>query len=614
MRRPAARSLPALSDADRIAVEAVRARILTFGTVFLILLLWNINSADRAHAGAGVATPPAPGIGSVPPLAAHAPPLGAVTFPLPGTAQGFTVVGFLQDASVGYDDCPDLQGSPLRWGGSAMVNGLRITIPCNTILQMPASTFTWAELFDARSNTTNATAANTPLVPLTLPRPGTTIPAGSFRYPSTEVTIVGNVVSGRHVAGLVFISQQSLNSGVGYITDFDYANSVIYISSAPGTGRVVRLQLNDTRGRFGNKNSPDRRFNVDDENATIRAATGYPMCVPRSDPATKADPLCPMRNRPLVAPKCRDFAAAGVTLSSGVDLSPPVSGQIYCTSFVMGPPEEAARTTNLPLSTEQAPFVVGDYIVYSGTLLQGNGSRPDTISVHTIDANVGIYTQPDTLPSYMMITGATVSAESPRVFNGILQEAPDRLVLEAMTTDVNSVVDIYFVDLDPVLGGESLRWITPRTMTGGAGTLSRSGAIIDGGITTQFTGPVPGRVRIRAGKATPGIMFSPTRYLRIVARSLCDPENINAKVLPHPLSQAPDQATVGQPRATVPCVEQLIAANSFKTGQFLAPTTNFIFPEAIIPGDPTAANDFWDYGFLVNGEGPGTGPLKPTPW
>jgi hypothetical protein len=34
----------------------------------------------------------------------------------------------------------------------------------------------------------------------------------------------------------------------------------------------------------------------------------------------------------------------------------------------------------------------------------------------------------------------------------------------------------------------------------------------------------------------------------------------------------------------------------------------------VIMGDPIVANDLWDLGFLVNGEGPGTGPLTPTPW
>ena len=601
-----------LRAAARTDMETVRGCVTALASAVLIALQWPAFHLLPAHAGAGVATPPAPGIGSVPPLAAVPPPIGRVTLPLPATAQGFAAIGFLQNSSVGYDECPELQGSHSRWGGTAVVNGLSIIIPCNTILQMPAAAFTWADLFKAQDSTSNATTADTPPVPLTLPRPGSTIPAGGFRYPSTEVTIIGNVVSGRHIAGLVFISQQAMNTGVGYITGFDYANSVIFISGPPGTNRNARLQLNDVLGRFGNKNSPDRRFIVDDENPTIRAATGYLMCVPRWDPATKPDPLCPMRNRPLTASKCRNFAVAGVTLPSAVDLPPPAAGQVYCSSFVMGPPDVAARSTNLPLSTEQAPFVIGDYIRYSGTLLQGDGSVPDTISVHTIDANIGIYTEPDTLPSYMMITSATISADAPLIFNGVLQEAPDRLVLDAMTTDVKSVVDIYLVDLDPVSGAESQRWITPRSMTGGAGSVGSNGAVIDGGITTQFTGPVPGRVRIRAGRATPRILFSPTRYLRIVARSLCDPQTINARMLPHPLSQA--QRAAGQPLAAVSCIGRLVAANRIKSGQFLAPTMKFIFPEALFPGDPVVPNNFWDYGFLVNGEGPNTGPLKPTPW
>jgi hypothetical protein len=50
------------------------------------------------------------------------------------------------------------------------------------------------------------------------------------------------------------------------------------------------------------------------------------------------------------------------------------------------------------------------------------------------------------------------------------------------------------------------------------------------------------------------------------------------------------------------------------SGQYLAPTFNFILPENIVPGDPRVPNNFWAMGFLVNGEGPGTGGLTPRPW
>ena len=161
-------------------------------------------------------------------------------------------------------------------------------------------------------------------------------------------------------------------------------------------------------------------------------------------------------------------------------------------------------------------------------------------------------------------------------------------------TDVTSVVDIYLIDLDPVTGEESHRWITPESMTG---AITPGTPPFGGGITTQFIGPQPGRARIRANKATPGILVSPTRYVRVVARQLCTPDKINSK------------DALG-----VPCLEHAPAANGLFTGQYLAPTFEFIFPENVVTGDALVPFNIWDLGFLVNGEGLGTGRLTPTPW
>ena len=205
------------------------------------------------------------------------------------------------------------------------------------------------------------------------------------------------------------------------------------------------------------------------------------------------------------------------------------------------------------------------------------------------------------MPSYIAIEAVSLSAETPRQsFTGVPQEPTSRLVLEAMTTDVLSVVDAYFVDLDPKTGKEQQRWVTPRSMTGGLGTIDPP---IDGGITTQFTGPVPGRVRLQAGRTGPGILFSPTRNIRVVSRTLCDPANIN--------SQLPK---VGSPSEIVPCLLRMEVANGLHAGQFAAPVFDFIFPEALIPGDPAVPNNFWSFGFLANGEGRSVGPLTPRPW
>lgn len=367
----------------------------------------------------------------------------------------------------------------------------------------------------------------------------------------------------------------------------------------------MRVQLNDQRGRFGAAQTPDARFTVDDENPTVRAVTGYPMCVPRSDPLVKDDALCPKRNRPL-APNCRRFADVPILFPSRADLAPPAPGQKYCTGFVMVDPARA--TADQPDANQQAPLQVGDYITFSGTLMLGDTKGPGgsaTISAHTIVASVGIYTEPGTLPSYMAIDEFAVGPEFSLFFDIVPQEAQERLVFNGFVTDVTSIVDVYMVDFDPATGEEKQRWITPFDMTGGFGQLAADFSYFDGGITTQFTGPVPGRVRLRAGKTPPGILSSPTRYMRMVSRTLCDPGNVNG---------AAPAVSNGVEAGNVPCLSRAPAANGLASGQYLAPVPEFIFPENVTPGDPPVAYNFWRLGFLVNGEGPGSGPLIPTPW
>ena len=68
------------------------------------------------------------------------------------------------------------------------------------------------------------------------------------------------------------------------------------------------------------------------------------------------------------------------------------------------------------------------------------------------------------------------------------------------------------------------------------------------------------------------------------------------------------------PPATVPCLRRAPAANGLLAGQYLGPFTDFIFPENLVSGDNPVPYNLWAFGFLMNGEGPGTGRLIPTPW
>ena len=605
-------------------------------------------ASGGAYAAGGGTAKPGTTVPNPPQVVVKAPPPINWTGPTTNALNihGFAVTGFLQDATVSNAACPTVT-DPHLFGGTALVNNTTITVPCNLTMQMPASTWTWADLFDPLTNpeplTLNSTAPRT------------------LKYPSTEISVVGNIVNGQHIAGLITMSQQSLNAGIGVISSIDYGTGLIHVTTgAAGAGTEVLLQLNDPNGRFGRPTSPDPRFQVDDANPTITSGTGYPMCVPRTDPASADDPLCPQKNRPRVNPAqafsgCRSFSSpdVNVTLPKGTIFPAPQPGQVYCPAYVMKAPQDTNRTATDADAMQQAPFEVGDFINWQGTLLQdGSG----IISVHTLQASVGIFTQPGTLPAYVQMGEFLISSDTAAAVTSIAgtqQEAQNRLVLEAMTTDVTSIMDVYLVDLDPVTGAEYNRWITPESMINGispgqplpilvpngTGGLTPS-TVSAGGITTQFTGAVPGRARIRATKAVSGILVSPTRNIRVVLRQLCTPDAFNLDPvtgLPDPTQPAPNYKKVlvngvvtivqtpnvnvnfpvsgtGRPADGAVCTQSFPAANGLFAGQYEAPEFEYIFPENLVPGDVIVPSDFWSMGFLVNGEGPGTGALLPPPW
>ena len=570
-----------------------------YWTAVLVFLLGAAVATSAAEAKGGRA----PG-GGAPVIASPPPFIGPVTFTNPANTHGFNVIGFVQDATVSGINCPGLPAS--QQGGTVTVNGLTITVPCNITMQMPAATFTWADLFNPAKFTAQGTPGSFKLNSSSS-GPGIT----GQPFPSMEISVIGNIVNGEYIAGLILISEQSVNTSNGYIVAIDYPNGVLLVSDRPNGDAAVRVQINDPNGRFSAGTavqSPDTRFAVDDQNPTIRSSSGYPMCIPRTDPAKDDDKLCPKRNRPIADAAgngCRSFRQAGVVLLTGRDFHAAVPGK-PCTGFVMPDPAKALSTE--PTSFEQVPFAIGDHIIFSGTLIRGDHKGPggsDTISAHTIEANVGVFTQPGTLPVYIAIGQFGLSSDTPLTFNGTVpQEPPDRIFLEANVTDVTSIVDIYLMDADLAIAGKiANRWITPATMTGGTGAVGSNGQLIDGGITTQFVGPVPGRARIRANKATPGVLTSPTRYVRVAVRSLCDPANINGKA-----------DLLGSPGTKVNCLERAVAAHGIQTGQYFAPVFTYLFPGNVVPGDPIVPNDLWDFDFLVHGEGPGTGPLIPSPW
>jgi hypothetical protein len=673
------------------------------------------------HARGGTAKPPpvsaTPAVTILPPAGPILPALSITT-----GSNGFSITGMVQSATVN-GGC--VAGSTA--GGTVTINGIVITIPSDTIVQYPANTTTWADGICGISTVSPSIALDgtggTP-TPAAGPQPGPI-------YPSVELRVEGNIVNGAagpaatnppgagatHIAALVYISQQSVNTGSGYISFVDYTDGSIYVATkdAAGNNGELRLLINDPNGRFGRaQTSTDARFSVDDANPTIKSgASGYPMCVPRTDPAVADDPLCPKINRPIsdgTANTCRTFAAAGVAPAGG-DIVPSPAGT-PCLAFVMkavaGMPGTGGftgilatflRGPNDPDPRQQVPFMIGDFISWQGTLVRGgNALAPasqratttggpgagDVIWVHTIDANVGVYTQPATLPSYIAVGEFGVGVDpnpSGCVACIVGIETTDRIFLEAATTDVASLVDIYFDDkgfalpagnttgpLAATPGQEYFRWLTTEGMTGtltdqaaGKNPFVTVAQPFGGGIQTQYVGPQPGRARIRANKvpainpALPcpttagsqgcGVTQSPTRYLRVVVRSLCAPAATGALGTNGAAVTATniDEGTaatspnigrffdINAPRASLPgagpgtsgvagsngtCLQSAQFANGLFTGQYMAPVGEFIVPENTLAGFPIVPANFWQIGFMVYGEGGdgSTAPQVPQPW
>jgi hypothetical protein len=498
---------------------------------------------------------------------------------LPSSTQ-FDITGFIESATV---DNPNGAHS----GGTIEVNGQTVVIPRETVVILPANALTWQELF------THAPAPYAPtqtgLALADSPKPLTTY----------EAHIVGNRVvdpSGvngctaaagcdRMIAGMVDISQQDLNSAAGYINFIDYSTGEIEVGGTLGVqGTGSRVRINDpanptsgSGGRYGRAASPDDRFQVDQDNPTILAETGFPMCIPRSDPkGTGPDALCPQSGRPIISSPVSD--------TSGITPQPNklVAGEHY-RIFRMDDPANvdgnAALCLRAPCADprRQAPLEIADYVNYAGTLVMD--SAGPYISAHTITASLGIYTQPGKNPAYLSVDVSLIGTGGLTVFGA--GEAAARTRFEGMATDETRMIRLYGIDINP---------------TTGATTDREWGAIMPD--LGPPTGAVRGRWRFRppctasvptTKSCTPppsGQFIPPTREVRAVFDGL---------------SQFNPGSSTANPNSQVPGTSgAATAANGLYWGQYHAPIGEYIFPENI-PGSAIPENNFNTIPFLANG-------------
>jgi len=238
------------------------------------------------------------------------------------------------------------------------------------------------------------------------------------------------------------------------------------------------------------------------------------------------------------------------------------------------------------------PIMVGDQVVYAGTLFKINPlatvidpvtglTIPDNtaantyISAHTLEDVLGVFTAPGIPPAYVTIEDFLIGTNGAAV-QGLLQEASTRLTVVGFTTDPTRLIDIYAQDVNPCTGVESLRLLAT---------------------TDPATQAIVGRFvhRVLGGEFMP-----PTRNYVMKTRT---------------------QLLVPDPITGVPTPTDLVAANGILTGQFLLPNFEYIFPENHRLGDPFIPFNFQDLPFLAQGSGPvdGAGTTSPLlaqldPW
>ncbi|MHC1745004.1 MAG: hypothetical protein AB9873_18530 [Syntrophobacteraceae bacterium] len=488
----------------------------------------------------------------------------------------FEMVGFVQEATldgtVAGTAAVSLPNTDPRAGGTVTVNGIKLLVPNHTLVQMPAFALSWAQLFNPdfsspvlSSNTANlATGTET----------GLALADNSSPFPSFEVRAVGNItrdpVSGapRYMVGglMVPVSQQSLNAGFGVVNFIDHATGRIRVGGIPNDANCINglpncsgtlLEINDPIGRHGLPHSPDPRFTADTNNPTISTITGYPVCVPRFAPPT-VDVDCPVTNRPLNpragvnTPFPHDpFLAVGAPMRTFTMPAVPISGGLD--------------------ATKQVPLSVGDEVNFSGTLYRLEPSDPNHnpalpvtspanmyVSVHTLVANMGVYTAPGVRPCYVRVEEIVMPTgqvrNQPLVTSGnpitaIPLVNPTDVLITGFTTDPSRLIDIMAIDVHPVSGAETERKIAT--------------------VLPEGTGPtlVRGRFVFEAGRAAAA--FPATR--EYIAKSRTG---------------------------------QMVSANGLTTGQYRLPCFEYHFAERTVPGNPMVPHHFNLMPFLASGSGP----------
>jgi len=455
-------------------------------------------------------------------------------------------------------DNPPLPNDCKSTGGWIQANNQMIRIPAGTIVVMPNTFLTWEELFEFNPNTHQTD----PVFQTGLAM------ADSVRFPGTyQATIDYNIINGQSIAGIVRIAQDAAAAMEGFIEAIDYARGELIVNGQ-------RVQINDpkitfeipnpdgsgtgvilTKGRYTAGQSVDPRMTVDQGNTTVRAATGFNMCIPVTPPGTYNGELgIPGVADPYVLTAPPGFTYTGMDDPQCPEINRPrdINGLGLLTIFTMNAPGDAPSPEN-PNPQDpyaEAPFEVGDFVDIIPT--QEMDDRGPFVSATEVVANVTIFTSPGVDPAYVVVevtlmgTAATPDPAFP-------QEAGVRTRVEGFTSDPTRTVDVSAIDYD-CNGNLTFRepsWVANFPVEPGPPGIGKRGRW---------------RVRFPQG----GQFMPPT-------------QNIGARV---------SGAVLGKNKS------------GSDSGEYQLPTGEFIYPELLVPGNPPVPFNFIDFQYLTNGSGP----------
>ena len=226
-----------------------------------------------AQGGGGTAKPPARRHVAV----RHADPRRPAVQRAPAGIHGFDETGFIQDATVSGDNsaCPDVSQANRLGRHGRRSTARRSRCRATWVIQMPANTMTWADMVHGGPS---LASQGQPVPVVRGPRRRQHRRRQAHGGPDVRLTAVGEHRQRRdHEDRLRDRRHPGRHRRPGASRHRPDQRSERPLRPRPEPGRPLQRR----------RPEPD-----------LHAATGYPMCVPRTDPASADDPLCPQSTGP----------------------------------------------------------------------------------------------------------------------------------------------------------------------------------------------------------------------------------------------------------------------------------------------------------------------------